>query len=312
LSARQLTDATVAVPVQPDERQSGRDLRVHLAAAHAAHAERETDVLGYRHVREKGIALEDHTDPALVGRKVRDVPAANVDRAAVGRVEAGNCVQDRGLAATARSEKRHELARRDIERRVVHGDHGPVGLAQSFDMDLGADAVGRHATSSARRSTPNRASALRARFPIASSTDRAPAAAMLPKLITVPPEGRFHSTISAPWSGSPSHSMFPLADRTGQYRHPGKLRSGPGALRCGIELVTAGPSRAVEASRPDAAIAIRRDGVGVAQERMIRLEHGVGAEGAHRAVVDHPLERQAQQFEGWLPMRRNDPPGRRS
>jgi hypothetical protein len=113
-----------------------------LRPADAAHAQRESDVLGHAHVREQRIALEHHADVALVRRQDRDVAPADGDRARRRRLESGDRHEDGGLATAARPEQRDELAGADVEVHLMHRDNGSVALLQRADPERGAEARG--------------------------------------------------------------------------------------------------------------------------------------------------------------------------
>ena len=54
-----------------------------LPDIHAAHRERQADILGHRHVRIERVALEHHGDVAVAGRQFVDPPVADDDRARI-------------------------------------------------------------------------------------------------------------------------------------------------------------------------------------------------------------------------------------
>ena len=60
-------------------------------------------------MREQRIALEHHGKPAVLGRNVVVPPAADDKISRVNGFQAGNHAQERGLAATRRPQKGHEL-----------------------------------------------------------------------------------------------------------------------------------------------------------------------------------------------------------
>ena len=70
-------------------------------------------------MRKQRVALEHHVDGALMRRDLRDILAVEQNAAGVGRLEAGQHSQQRGLAAAARTEQREELAGVDVERQRV-------------------------------------------------------------------------------------------------------------------------------------------------------------------------------------------------
>ena len=68
------------------------------------------DVVADVHVREQGVVLEDRVDLAVVGGQVADVAPAQLDRAGVGDLEAGDHPQRRRLARARGPEQGEELA----------------------------------------------------------------------------------------------------------------------------------------------------------------------------------------------------------
>jgi hypothetical protein len=86
------------------------------------HFQPEADVLADGHVGEQGVALEDHTDVALIGRHGGDVLAVQRDRPGGGRLEAGDHPQGSGLAAAARAEERNEFPLFDSQFEILDGD----------------------------------------------------------------------------------------------------------------------------------------------------------------------------------------------
>ena len=93
------------------------------AAAHAAHAQRELDVLRHRHVAEQRVVLEHQADAALARGDVRDVAPVQRDAAVIDPGEAGDGAQQGALAAAAGPEQHEELAVADVERDVVDDRH---------------------------------------------------------------------------------------------------------------------------------------------------------------------------------------------
>jgi hypothetical protein len=112
---------------------NGREGLAHalldLAPRHPPALRTEGDVLRHRHVREEGIALEDHVRVPLVGRHVRRIPSVDQDLSLRQPLEAGQHAERRRLAAPAGAEQREELAPAHIERHVVHGQN----LAEPLD-----------------------------------------------------------------------------------------------------------------------------------------------------------------------------------
>ena len=82
-------------------------------------AQAEAEVPLHRHLRIERIGLEHHADAAVLGLFPGDVLAADEDLP-VGDVEqAGDAVEQRGLAAARGPEQHDELALRDVEIEVT-------------------------------------------------------------------------------------------------------------------------------------------------------------------------------------------------
>ena len=95
----------------------------------------ERDVLEHGHVLEGGVVLEDEADAALLRRGTRHVLLCNVDRPAVGLLQAGDDPQQRRLAAAAGPEQRDERAGRHFERHVVESNEVAEALGHVLDGD---------------------------------------------------------------------------------------------------------------------------------------------------------------------------------
>ena len=104
-------------PDRPIELQHLVDARLDLLAWRAGDLQAEADIVGDIHVGEQRIGLEHHADLALVrpAAPVMSCPSTRMVPA-VGRLEAGDHAQDRGLAAAGRAEQRDELALRSKRR----------------------------------------------------------------------------------------------------------------------------------------------------------------------------------------------------
>ena len=179
-------DSSLGKPVlearQIDQRQRRLDPCARLARSHAAHLQAEYDVLEHRLVRPHGIVLEHHAHAALLRRHHllarRDQAAVGVDGAGVGRHEAGDQPERRGLAAAARPEQGHELVVGDVEREVADCGEARIpavalGQAAYADPSHQADAPARTAPSPAGRAARPVASQLatsRARLMMAMLT----------------------------------------------------------------------------------------------------------------------------------------------
>ena len=110
LAAGELVRKALAEAGQPHVLQRFRDLAGDLGRRRLRHLERERDVALDGHVREQRVALEDRAHGPRFGRPVGQVFAVQEDAAAVGKVEAGDHPQQRGLAAAGRAQQREELA----------------------------------------------------------------------------------------------------------------------------------------------------------------------------------------------------------
>jgi hypothetical protein len=93
------------------------------------------DVLQHRHLRENLQVLERARQPAPrqpVGRKAGHRFAGKADDAVLRRVDAGNYIDQRGLARTVRADNREHLAGRDRNADPVDGAHAAEGDRQLF------------------------------------------------------------------------------------------------------------------------------------------------------------------------------------
>src|SRR5260370_1371759 len=78
----------------------------------------EGDVVEHGQVREQRVVLEDHAEPAALGRQVIDRASIEPDLAARGRKQPGQQVQRGGLAAARRPQEGDELAAVYVEREL--------------------------------------------------------------------------------------------------------------------------------------------------------------------------------------------------
>jgi hypothetical protein len=86
-------------------------------------------------VREERVALEHHAHRAPLRRAVGEVFAVEQDATAVGHFEAGDRAQERGLAATRRTEKGEELAGLDADVDVVDGGEITETAGDVLDLE---------------------------------------------------------------------------------------------------------------------------------------------------------------------------------
>ena len=135
LAAGQRRDRTMLVSLETDERERGANLVVDRGAVFALHPRAERDVAGDVAVREQRIVLEHQAQSPKVRRLAGEVGAVDRDPSAIRRDQSGDRAEDRALAASARTEERDDLARRDIEVDTVDGHGLPVGDPQAVDPE---------------------------------------------------------------------------------------------------------------------------------------------------------------------------------
>ena len=125
----------LVVALERDEPQQLRAPAAAVAAAHAARAQRELDVVGHRHVAEQRVVLEHEADLALACADVRDVAAVQDDAAVVDRRQARDRAQQRALAAARRAEQHEQLAFLDLRRDVADGRGAAEFLRYLLESD---------------------------------------------------------------------------------------------------------------------------------------------------------------------------------
>ena len=102
-----------------------------LRSGPAAQRQAEGDVVEHGQVREQRVVLEDHAEPAALGRQVIDRASIEPDLAARGRKQPGQQVQRGGLAAARRPQEGDELAAVYVERELVEHRAGAEALRQA-------------------------------------------------------------------------------------------------------------------------------------------------------------------------------------
>ena len=143
LAARELGRAPPAEAGKLDHLQRLPDPPARLVARHATYFQGEEQVLLHRHVREQGVVLEHHADPALVRRDVVDRPAVEEDFAVGGRLEPRQHHQARRLARAGRPEHRQELPLGDVQIEALDDQgHPVVALLDVVEADVGGIRVG--------------------------------------------------------------------------------------------------------------------------------------------------------------------------
>ena len=97
-------------------------------------------VVDHRHLRERLGDLEGahHAEPRdHVGWPAHDLLALEQDRSALGPVEAGDHVEERGLPGSVRPDQRRHRVLLDVEAGTVHGRDPAEVLDQSLDLENG-------------------------------------------------------------------------------------------------------------------------------------------------------------------------------
>ena len=95
----------------------------------------ERDIFCHRHVRPQGIALEHHSRAPLVGRKFCHILLVEKNPAGFRGVKSGDAPQEGRLPASARPQKKEQLARMNPETDVVQRDGGTEFFDEILDGD---------------------------------------------------------------------------------------------------------------------------------------------------------------------------------
>ncbi len=137
LAPREQVGAMTRPFPEADARKSLGHARPSLAGRAAADRQRALDVLAGGQDGDQVEALEDETDVVTAEAcEGRHVLAKEAEASAAGLVDATDEVEERALAAAARSRHREELARRDVE-----GDN--VGVVEAVAPADGIEASDR-------------------------------------------------------------------------------------------------------------------------------------------------------------------------
>ena len=140
-------DLRCAEVAQAHEPQGLADAAGDLGPRQLADLQREGDVLEHAQVRPDGVGLEHHAEVALVRRHrhglggIEHHAAADLDAAGVGRLQAGDAAQRRGLAAAGGPEQADELAVGGDEAHVVDDELVAEALAEPIDPDAHAVSI---------------------------------------------------------------------------------------------------------------------------------------------------------------------------
>ena len=114
--------------------QNGPDPLLDFRLGHLAQLEAVRHVVKHIIMREQRVALKHHGGVALVGGQLVDGLAAQVNFALVRALKAGHHAKRRGFSAAGGAQERHEAARRDIQRHVVHGIKVLACLGVGIDL----------------------------------------------------------------------------------------------------------------------------------------------------------------------------------
>ena len=126
-------------PIEPvfeaRERSHGGDATLDICLGKAANLQAERQVLAHREVGEDGVVLEHEADLAPVGRHQAHVAAVEQDLPLRRRLDSGDHVHRRGLAAARWPQQREELLVPDLE--IEGRNRGQVAeaLGQARERD---------------------------------------------------------------------------------------------------------------------------------------------------------------------------------
>ena len=136
LAAAQLSGITAQQAVELQQRRYLADAGSNGRPVQPPGAQAVVDIVGHRHVREQGIALEHHGDVAAMRRDIvqRDTPQA--DGAIVDRFEARDHVQQRRLSAAARPQQRQDLALLQGKAEPLEGNDVAKALGDAVDLEV--------------------------------------------------------------------------------------------------------------------------------------------------------------------------------
>lgn len=87
-------------------------------------------------MRKERVVLEHHANAPRTGRDMRQILAAERDRAALGLDQPGNGAQHRRLATAARAKQRHDLSGFDVECDIADGVLTTIAMGQASDAKL--------------------------------------------------------------------------------------------------------------------------------------------------------------------------------
>ena len=135
--------ALAALVVEVEPAQHVVRVRARIARVAAMQQRADDDIVLDRERRERPHDLESAADPApanLVGRQAFGALTGESDRAAVGRVDAGDHVEQSGLAGAVRADHRDDGALRHLEADLIDREQAAEALADRLDRKQRAHA----------------------------------------------------------------------------------------------------------------------------------------------------------------------------
>ena len=141
LAARELLRLAVGEGHELRRRKDGIDAVADFPCRQPFHLQPVGDISPDAHVREQRVGLEHQDDGPLVGRRAGNVAPVEHDAAFAGRLETGQHAQQRGLAASRRTEQGEELVLADVEADAVDRRHPAEILRNAVDGKQGARLV---------------------------------------------------------------------------------------------------------------------------------------------------------------------------
>ena len=135
LAAGELVRAAVEQRLDLQQRRRLGHLARDLGLRRLGHLETERHVVAHAHARIERVGLEHHGDAAVLGLLPGDVALADPDLPAADLEQAGDRVEQRGLAAARRPEQHDELALLDLEIEAVEHPHAPKGDGDLADRN---------------------------------------------------------------------------------------------------------------------------------------------------------------------------------
>jgi hypothetical protein len=154
LAARELVRVLLGLAGQAHHVEQFAGPVAPLRGARLAHPQPEAHVVQRGHVREQAVALEHHAHVTPGGRHRGNVLAVDEDLARVGRLEARDDAQGRGLAAAGGTKQRDKLTGCHLDREPVQGPGRSERAAQVLQQHARAPRPGHLPGAVGRSSVP--------------------------------------------------------------------------------------------------------------------------------------------------------------